>query len=164
MTQATAYSPVKTALVSLLTSRPGLDGVVVGYAAPEKLPDLRGSGSWENIHFDDATGSLDVTQFCDGTIDFDEDYVQVCRLQVLLTGSLGTQEAADTRLGELVYELLAELSRQDSWDLAALGLDFLETLTILPVSQEWETGTLAPEGHAAKVAFGLRVEARRSFP
>lgn len=167
MAFATAYAPVKAALVQLLVARSGLAGVTVEYHAPEKLPDIKSlSGSWENIHFDDARGDFASVVFCNGGLDFDEDYVQIARLQVLRPKSLGTQQVCDERVEQLLYEFLAELSRQANWDLEDLGLDFLDYLMVTPVSQTWTTGRLGGTtgGHAAGLELGLRVEARRSFP
>lgn len=167
MAQATAYSAVKAALATLLRARVGLASVTVSYGAPEKLPDIKSiAGSWENIHFDGAEGDFSNVVFCDGGLDFDEDYVQTCRLQNLRPESLGTQQACDERVEEMLYEVLDELSGQADWDHADLGLSYLEYLIVTPLTQEWTTGRLGGTtgGHAAGLELGLRVQSRRSFP
>lgn len=167
MTQATAYSTVKQALVTLLEARQGLSGVKVSYGPPVNIPDIRSiNGSWENIHFLGVDGgTFDEIVFCDGGLRFDEDYVQEVRIQVLRPTNIGTQKACDERVGELLYELLAELAGQHDWDLASLSLDHLNYLMVLPATQEWDVGRLeGTAGHAAGIKLGLQVRARRSFP
>lgn len=166
MPQATAYSVVKRALTDGLNARPGLQGVTVDYAAPERIPDLKADGgAFENIHFTTtADGDVDNVVFCGPALVFDEDYVQGLKIQVLMPGSLGTQEQCDLRVGELLYEVWAFLAGQSAWDLEAMGLGFLDNLIVTPTSQEWSGGRLGGtvEGHAGAVEIGLQVEARRS--
>ena len=163
MPGAIGYHAVKRALAAGLAARAGLQGVVVSYAAPDKIPEIRGRNrSWENIHFDDAAGTVDNEVFCGAHLVYDADYIQTTKLQVLRPTSRGTQEACDERLEELILELWAYLADQSSWDLDAMGLATFDNLIVTPATFAFDTGLLAPAGHAAGVEIGLRVQTRRS--
>lgn len=166
MPHGSAYSAVKSALVTRLTARAGLAGVKVSYQAPVKVEDIQGEfGAYEMVNFDEADGTFDVNVFCGASnMVFDEDYVQTCIVQVLRPESEGTQEVADQRVQEILYEIHAELADQGEWDTADLGLDDFTYIEVTPVSQKWDTGFLpAGAGHGSKCELGLRVQARRSF-
>jgi hypothetical protein len=167
MAFASAYPVVKAALVTRLKARSGLAGVSVTYEAPENSEDVRGtSGAWESVSFDDAEGNIAQRVFAGASnLIFDEEYVQTCVIQVLRQDR-GTQQEADERAGEILYEIHAELANQADWDYDALGLgvtDF-EYVDLLPVIHKMVTGFLpAGAGHAARVELGIRVRARRTF-
>lgn len=164
MPHATPYALFKAAMVAKLEGRSGLSGVRVSYQAPEDVSDVRSeSGSWESIHFNDASGTSEDVILCGGHLHFDYEYLQTVVVQVLQPSSLGTQQAADERVEELLYELFAELAGQQNWDLADLGLDDFMPFQATPSSIVRRTGILTTPGHAAGVEVGIRVLARRSF-
>lgn len=167
MAHASAYSLTKSALVTRLKTRAGtgLAGVNVSYQAPVKAPDVNARGSRESIFFDDATGTFDNVVLTAGDLRFDEEFVLTMVIQVLRPTSTGTQQVADERAQELLYEVFDELAGQDAWTLAELDLGVFDYFQVTPVTQEWETGFLpSGAGHAARCVIGLFVQARRSFP
>ena len=164
MAHASAYSLTKSALVTLLAARAGLQGVAVSYQAPVGAPDVAARGSHESIFCDDAEGDFDDVVLCAGGLRFDETLTVRLVIQVLRGSSLGTQQAADQRAEDLLYEVHAEIAGQNDWDLADLKLDVFDYFQVTPASQRWVTGFLpSGAGHAARCELGLLVEARRSF-
>jgi hypothetical protein len=163
MAHATPYALFKAAMVAKLEGRAGLSGVKVSYQAPEDVSDVRADGSWESIHFNEAEGTSENVILCGGHLHFDYEYVQTAIVQVLRPDSLGTQQAADERVEEILYEVFAELARQQEWDLADLGLDDFMPFQATPLSVRRRTGILTSPGHGAGVEVGIRVYARRSF-
>lgn len=160
-----AYSLIKSALVFALEARPGLAGVAVSYDAPVRPLEVTGpTGAHEAIWCDRAEGPLDSVVFTAGDLIFDENLTLDLVIQVLHKNS-GTQQAADERAAELVYEVLAEIARQKEWDFADLDLSQFEYLYFLPVSQAWVPGFLegTTGGHGASCRLGIQVRARRSF-
>lgn len=165
MASASAYSAVKSALVTQLAARSGLAGVAVSYQAPVDPTDVKSTGSYEAIWCDDAEGDFADVVLCAGDLRFDESYIQTLVVQVMRPTRLGTQRVADERAQELLYEVHAELAAQNDWDLATLGLDDFDYLQVTPATQTWVTGFLpSGAGHAARCELGLLVESRRSFP
>lgn len=162
------YSAVKEALVARLAARPGLAAANVSDHVPVNVDDLRSpSGRFETIAMGDATGSFSTVVFCGpGQLRFDEELVLAVLVEVHGTDSVdGTQPAVDRRVNELLYELLAEVADQQSWDLPTLGLDVFDYVTIVPATQRWSAGRLTQTGvYAASCEVGLAVSARRSFP
>jgi hypothetical protein len=163
MSAATPYSVFKSAMVTRLSARSGLAGVTVAYDAPNETPDVRASGSWESIHFDKISGASNNVIMCAGSLVYDFDYVQVAVVQLIRPDSLGTQQAADERLEELLNEVLAEMADQQGWDMAALGLDVFDYFQATLASIDTRTGKLSSQGHGAAYDLGIRVQARRSY-
>lgn len=165
MAHASAYSLTKSALVTRLDARPGVQGVAVSYQAPVSATDVEGRGALEAIFCDDAEGDFDNRVLCAGDLRFDETLTIQLVIQVARPTSLGTQQAADRRVEELLYEVHDELAGQNDWDLAELGLDVFDYFQVTPGAHRFVTGFLpSGEGHASRCELGLLVEARRSFP
>jgi hypothetical protein len=160
-----AYSLAKAALITVLEGAEDLAGVALSYQEPVDVEDVRAAdGSWEAVFLAGAAGSFELVVLCAGQLHFDEDYTQELVIQVLRPSSLGTQRMADERAQEILFAVMAEISRQNEWDLDALGLGDFDHFAILPTSQRWETGVLDPsKGHGARLVLGLRVMARRGF-
>lgn len=163
MAYASAYTAAKIAVYTLLQARAGLQGVAINYDKPVDADDVRARGSNEAIWFADAEGSFDVVLF-GGDLRFDETLTVTLVIQVLRPTSTGTQETADSRVDELLYEVAAELSGQDSWDVTGLDLDAYDYLEITPAGFRRSGGFLSPEGHADRIELDLLVRSRRSFP
>lgn len=166
MPHASAYPLCKAAIVTRLQTRtPELSGVHIDYQSPQKASDIASTGSWEAIHLNDAEGIFEDRILCAGALTFDETFNLTLVIQVLRGTSLGTQQAADERVSELLYEVHAELSDQQNWDLTALDLDQFDYFQVTPGSHRWVTGFLPRgEGHGARIELALTARARRSFP
>lgn len=166
MPHGSAYSLIKSALVFALEGRIELADVAVSYEAPVRPMDVVGpTGVHEAIWLDDAEGTFDVTIFTAGNLVFDEVLTVNLVIQVLKRTSDGGQQAADERAQELLYEVLAEISQQKTWDFEDLDLSQFDRLDFNPVSQAWSTGFLegTTDGHGAACRLGIQVRARRSF-
>lgn len=164
MSHGSAYSVVKAALVTQLAARPGLAAVNVSYQAPIKPEDVRSeTGAYELIHMGDAEGEMDAIVFGgSANLTWDETYTQEVVIQVLQASS--TQQDADDRMEELLYEVVAELANQQAWNFAALDLSQFANLTLVPISARRETGYLEGQnGHGATCVLGVEVQYRRSF-
>jgi hypothetical protein len=76
----------------------------------------------------------------------------------------GTQQEADERAGEILFEVHSELAHQGEWDMAALGLNGFEYVDVVPAGYRTVTGFLpAGAGHGARIELNLRVRARSIF-
>lgn len=164
MAYASAYTAAKAAIQTRLQARSGLADVAVGYDKPSDADDVRTRGSNEAIWFGDAEGSFDDVVLCAGNLRFDETLTVTLVIQVLRPTSTGSQQSADARVDEILYEVAAEFSGQNSWDLADLDLDAYDYFQISPRGYRRFPGFLSPEGHADRIELDLLVRSRRSFP
>lgn len=161
MAVGSSYSTVKAAAVAALKARPALSAVAVTYRAPETSTEVQGeSGSNESIFFDDAEGGdLDNEIIASLPLRLEETYQLKLVVQVLRPSSDGTQQDADERVDELLYEVLKEIASDPT--LGITGFDYLHITT---AAFNRRTGFLGTSGgHAASCELMLSVEARLSF-
>lgn len=165
MPQASAYAVLKTALVTRLKARAGLNNVNVLRHRPTNSDDLRTpSGAMEAIWVAGAEGISEDVVFCGGDLRFDETFVLDVVIEVHGTDSLSDQETVDERCNELLFQVLADTAAQGSWDTQALGLDVFDYLYFTPSSYLWGDGRLQQTGvYGANITQGLEVKARRTF-
>lgn len=165
MPQASAYAPIKQALVTRLSARPALAGVSVLGHVPVNTDEIRGpGGAPETVYVAGAEGVSEDIVFCAGGLRFDETFTLDVVCEVHGTDSSATQEQVDGRCNELLYELLADIAGQKDWDLPDLGLDVFDYLYFTPSTYLWGAARLQQTGvFAANVTQGLQVKARRSF-
>ena len=159
----TSYSAIKAALVTLLTPR--LNGVDVAYGMPEKAFNVRGAaGNYDALWFEGGDdGDFDNVTFRGDGLIIDETINIDLVIQVLRPLSDGTQQLCDQRAQASLGEVWAELSRQATWDKAALGLSNLLRLVVVPATQDWVSGRIdGKPGHLCGAVIGLQVQARWS--
>jgi hypothetical protein len=161
-----SYSVLTAALVERLAVRPALVNVNVLDHVPVNKDDIRTEvGTFEVIAMAEGIGTFDDVVFCDGGLRFDETLVITVLIEVHGTDSNSTQSVVKARVNQLLYEALADVADQQSWDKAALGLDIFDYLFFTPATQRWSPGRLQQTGvFAAACELGIEARSRRSFP
>lgn len=165
MAVGSSYSTLKSAIIGRLVERAGLVGVSVSYQAPVQASDVSGPvGSFEAIWLDDAeAGEHQNVVICSLPLQLEEVYSIKLVVQVLRPTSTGTQEEADTRVDELLYEVLHEMTHDPTWGLSGTSpFNYLHTTW---TTFERRTGFLPTgAGHGASWEANLQVNSRISFP
>src|SRR5690606_17953869 len=116
--------------------------------------DLRTTaGAYEAIWIGTAVGPTGPVVFCDGRLRFDEETTVTVVAEVLGQDTRDTQQVVDDRVNELLYELLAELADQSTWDTTTLDLDVFDYFWCEPTETRWEAGRI--DGQST---FASRVE------
>lgn len=164
-----SYAAVKRALRDRLQERPGLLGVAVEYQAPVQAADNRGSaGQYEKIFLDDVDdGELNNVVVCALPLRLDESYHLTVVVEVIRPSTLGTQEAADERVDQLLYEIVHEIASNPTLDIDPnpgphSHFDFLNVTRGRFVR---DTGFIAgTNGHGARCVLDVEVSCRLSFP
>lgn len=164
MAVGSSYAALKRAIIAALQARSALTGVSVSYQAPIQASDvLDSSGSGEAIWLDDAEGEHQNVVICSLPLQLEEVYALVLVIQVVKDQSDGTQEAADERCDELLYEVLTELTNDPTF-----GLSTGDPYNYLHVTRStWQrrTGFMpSGAGHGAAIRLMLEVNARIHFP
>lgn len=151
MPTGTALVDAKTALVTLLSARDGLDGVVVTRHAPKNTDDLRNSdGAYEAIWIRSANGSYEPTTLRAGVLDLEEQWDLDVVIQVIQRSS--TEEATELRATELLDEVLLEIQDDPS-----LGVTSYRMFQAIPGQIREESGPME-QGDAYGARFELTVE------
>lgn len=115
MSVGSSYAAVKTALQTLLDARSGLDNVSVLSQAPLKPSELAGAdGTSDAIWLGDTTGEYSDECFRALPLAFDETYDLTISIQSLKPTSAGSQVAADLRVDQMLYEVLAQIAGDPS--------------------------------------------------
>lgn len=165
MAVGSSYSTLKSTIVTQLKARAGLSAVSVSYQAPLQATDISGPvGNFEAIWLDDAeSGEHQNVVICSLPLSLEEVYSIKVVVQVLRPTSTGTQEEADTRVDELLYEVLYELAHDPTWGLSGTTpFNYLHTTL---TTFERKTGFLPTgTGHGASWEANLQVQSRISFP
>jgi hypothetical protein len=169
----TAYSSVKGAIVHLLQSSTSLQesGTIVSYETPANQTDIRtDKGKYEAIYFDDAgTGIGPVTGdskqdnviICSLPLRIEEEFTLPLWIVVLEPNRDDTQEAADRRVDELLFEVMKEIASYPT-----LGLENVPEFDYLQVTKasqyERRTGFLREDapGRGASARYYLHVKCR----
>lgn len=167
MSVDSSYSVLTAALVTRLTARSAIvnAGTRVLDYMPINKDDIRTpTGSFETIAMAEGVGLFDDVVFCDGNLRFDETLDITILIEVHGVDSSHTAPVVKRRVNELVYELLADVSAQQSWDKTALGLDVFDYVWFTPSAQEWNPGRLQQTGvFACACEITLQARSRRSF-
>lgn len=158
-----SYSLLKSAITSRFQQRAGLQGVAVSYQAPLQADDVTGSaGSYESIWLDDTDGEYENRVICALPLQLEETYSVRLVVQVLAPESEGTQEVADRRVDELLYEVMSELAYDPTFGLSGTGNIVYLHATHGPFRRI--TGLLPNGmGHGARFEMNLEVDSRLEF-
>lgn len=163
-----SYATVKTAVRDKLSERPGLMGVNISYQAPVQAADVRGAGSYEMIFLDDVEdGELDNVVFCSLPLRLEENYHVKLIVQVLRPSSQGTQETADQRVDQLLFEVMHELASDPTFgiDVNPGPHSHFDHINVTRGRFIRETGFLeGSNGHGSRCELDLEVTCRISFP
>lgn len=165
-----SYATVKRALRDRLQERSGLVGVAVEYQAPVQAADNRGSaGQYEKIFLDDVEdGELNNVVMCSVPLRLDESYHLSVVIEVIRPSSLGTQEAADERVDQLLFEIVHELASDPTLGISLNpGLhSHFDFLNVTRGRFVRDTGFIAGTGggHGARCVLDVEVSCRLSFP
>lgn len=161
------YSVLKQALITQLGRRPNLISAATKLLTyvPVNPSDMRTDlGTFEVVATGEAEGAISVEVFTDGGLRFDELLDLTVVIEVHGTSSEDTQARVDTRVNEILYEVLAEVSAQTTWDQAQLGLDVFDYVIFTPSTQSWSPGRLQQTGvFAARCELGIEARSRRRF-
>jgi hypothetical protein len=161
------YSVITAALVTQVSQRQRVLSAATKVLdfIPVKPDEIRTDlGTYEVIGMGEAEGTFDNVVFTDGGLRFDEVLDITVLLEVHGTDSMDTATVAKRRVNQLLYELLAELSAQASWDKAQLGLDVFDYVWVTPAAQAWNPGRLQQTGvYACACELQLEARARRNF-
>lgn len=160
MSVGSTYSTAKEAIRAKLAARSGLSAVKVSYQAPMQAADTTGAtGLQDAIWLDDATGDYENTVICGLPLRIDENYTIKVVAQSLKASKDGTQKAADIRVDELLYEVMAELATDPTF-----GVTAFNHFQISHGGFRRITGVLPQgAGHGARCELDLNVEARIVF-
>lgn len=160
MSVGSSYSTVKAAIASRLAARGGLSAVSVSYQAPKDAYNVAGpTGVQDAIWLDGADGDYDNVVVCGLPLRLEERYDLLLVVQSLRAHSLGTQQSADTRVDELLFEVLDELATDPTFGVT--GFDYLQVTR--GRFRRW-TGFLPNgAGHGAGAELRLEVECRHAF-
>lgn len=160
------YSVVKQALVTRLQLAGTLSSTNLLTHMPTTVEEIRTTnGKYEVVAMAEARNTYDDVVFTDGLLIFDETLLQTVVIEVHGVDSLDTQQVVDTRANEILMQVLAEVARQSTWDLAALGLADFDFVTVTPDSGEWHPGRLQQPTATFATSYDLvlEVRSRRSF-
>lgn len=163
MAVGSSYAALKRAITTQLKARSALSAVSVSYQAPLQAKDvLDASGSGTAIWLEDSEGAHENVVICSLPLQLEERYALGLIIQVVFDSSDGTQEAADERCDELLYEVLAELANDPTF-----GLSTGDPYNYLHVTRStWRRGggfLPSGAGHGAWIRLLLDVEARIHF-
>lgn len=160
MSVGSSYSTVKRAITDVLSDRGGLAEVSVSYQAPVAGEDVTGpTGAADAIWLHDADGEYDNVVICGLPLRLEERYDLVLVVQSLQPDSLGTQEVADTRVDEMLFEVLDALATDPTF-----GVDDFDYLQVTRGRFRRVTGFLPTgSGHGARAELRLEVECRIAF-
>lgn len=160
MTVGSSYATVKNAYYTLLKARSGLAGVAVSPQAPIQPTDITGStGALDAVWIDDADGGYSDDCFKAIPLQFDETYGLKVIAQSLQPQNTGTQYAADLRVDQLLYEVLAPIAAD-----ATLGVHSFNYLYVLPSAFKRITGFLPTgAGHGSRCELTVEVKCRHTF-
>ncbi len=160
MSVGSSYSTVKNALFTLLTARSGLAGVAISSQEPIQATDVTGSGGLRDaIWLVDATGTYDDQLFRGQPLSFSETYGLVVAIQSVRESTAGTQLAVDTRVDEMLYEILDQIATD-----ATLGIHTFNYLYALPASLRRITGIMKTGvGHGSRCELTVEVRCRHTF-
>ena len=155
--QAVAAPGVGQALTTMLRLRPELGNVRISDSVPVTTEEVRTVlGAFEAIWVSGATGTFNSVVMRAGSLAFDETVSLTVNGQVLGRTSDDDQRSVTTRAGELLYEVLAEVAGQESWDQAALGLNVFDYVWFTPTNYTLDPGRL--EGQAKAYAAGWSID------
>ncbi len=162
MAVGSTYSTLKGAIYAKLLARLTPLNVVVRYSAPERTDDVLGpTGKYEAVWLDNAMGSQDNVVICGAPLSIDETYRLNLSVQVLQEdGNVGgTQQTADVRCDEILYEVMDELAGNPTWGVTQFPICQTTRATF-----KWETGVLPNGmGHGARVDLALEAKGRISY-
>lgn len=164
MAVGSSYAALKRAIIDRLQARSALSAVSVSYQAPIQASDVLDSkGNGEAIWLDEAEGEHQNVVICSLPLHLEEVYALVCVIQVVQDHSEGTQQAADERCDELLFEVLSELANDPTF-----GLSTGDPFNYLHVTRStWQrrTGFMpSGAGHGSTIRLMLEVNARIHFP
>lgn len=169
MAHATPYAALKALLVTRWKARTGLAGVEIGYQFPVDVTDVESTGSGEAVWFETTEDSpVDSVVFCGPDLRFDGDGILPCRIQKLGSDSLDDLQAVESRVQEILYELIASFAESDdlATDIVAdATLAAFDYLTVTLAGYSSDGGRLRDTKiHGAAATLDIRVEWRRSYP
>jgi len=170
----TAFAAFKSALIANLKEREALEDVVVQYDSPENPAGVTTEqGLYESIFWDDAGVGIGISTkipnqenvvICGLPLRIEEEHPIPLAIQVMLPGTGGRQEAADHRVDELIFEVMAELAHNPTQGLHVTpGFDYIQATKLW--TWERHSGILDPSslGRGALARLFINVEARISF-
>lgn len=159
MSVGSSYATVKNALATLLAARTGLAGVAVSSQAPVQESDVTSStGAFDAIWIDDTEGEYSDECFRALPLAFDETYGLKVVIQSIKPTTAGTQYAADLRVDEMLYEVLAQIAND-----ATLGVHSFNYLYALPTAFRRITGFMPTgAGHGSRCELTVEVKCRHT--
>lgn len=158
MSVGSSYSTAKAAIVTKLTARLGLAGVVIHYQAPEKASDVGGE-SGDAIWLDNASGEYENVVICGLPLRLEELYTIRLVIQSLRPSTAGTQQVADARVDAMLFEVLQELAADPTFGVTAFNYFHITRGSFTRVTGLLPTGA----GHGARCELDLSVECRHTF-
>lgn len=158
MSVGSSYSTAKAAIVSKLNARAGLSGVAISYQAPLVSSDLGGE-SGDAIWLDNATGGYDNVVICGLPLRLEELYDLRVVIQSLRPSTTGTQQVADERVDELLYEIFDELADDPTFGVTTFNYFHITRGSFARITGFLPTGA----GHGARCELDLNVECRHTF-
>lgn len=160
MTVGSSYGTVKDTLTTLLQARAGLANVQVASQEPVVPSDLSKAGYFDAIWVADSDGDYSDECFRALPLAFDETYGLTVMLQSIRATTAGTQNVADIRVDEMLYEVLDTIATSPT---LGLGATF-NYLFALPAGFRRVTGFMATgAGHGARCELTVEVKCRHTF-
>lgn len=158
MSVGSSYATAKAAIVSRLETRGGLSEVTVRYQAPVVASDM-GGASGDAIWLDAAEGDYENVVICGLPLRLEEIYSLTLVVQSLRPTTDGTQQAADERVDEVLYEILAELANDPTFGVTAFNYFQITRGSFRRITGFLPSGA----GHGARCELDLNVECRHTF-
>lgn len=156
MTVGTVIAAVRAQLVTQLQARAGMAGVVVSYAVPT-VPEQVASDA---VFFDaSAEGTVSSLAIKALPARFKERWEQAIVIQRLPADDADDQAEAETRVAQLVGEVIDLLAADPSLGLALADWG---RVTVLPQSWRWDAGLTDSGGYVVRCVLQLLIDADRS--